>query len=84
MVELTSLQLFKTFPMKLGWASYCCLEKWESCACAISVRRWISLSQDLPSSGNAPGKWIITGSQTGQVGSLPLISAYSVMGCSGN
>lgn len=29
-------------------------------------------AKDLPSFGNAPGKWTIAGSQAGQVGSLPL------------
>ena len=29
----------KTSPMKLGWGSYCCSRRVESCACAISVRR---------------------------------------------
>lgn len=38
-MSLLPLQLFKTSPMKLGWGSYCCSRRVESCACAISVRR---------------------------------------------
>ena len=37
-----------------------------------------------PSSGNAPGKRSIAGSQAGEMGSLSLIPAYSFLGCSGD
>lgn len=47
-MSLLPLQLFKTSPMKLGWGSYCCSRRVESCACAISVRRSPSPSPRSP------------------------------------
>ena len=85
MAELTSLQLFKNLSDETRLGIVLLLrEMGELCVCDLCTALDQSQTQDLPSSGNAPGKWIITGSQAGQVGSLPLISAYSVIGCSGN
>ncbi len=55
---------------------------------AVRVRSLYSAgsvaAQDLPPSGNAPGKRSIAGSQAGEMGSLSLIPAYSILGCSGD
>ena len=54
---------------------------------AVRVRPCTALEQshqNLPPSCNASGKWPIAGSQTGKMGSLPLIPAYSFLGRSGD
>ncbi len=65
-MTLTALKLFKTCPMKPVWVLSCCSGRWENCASAISARRWMSPSPRFPSSGNAPGKRSIAGSQAGK------------------
>ncbi len=76
-MPLQPLSFSKTCPMKPVWVLSCCSGSWENCASAISARRWMSPSPRSPSSGNAPGKRSIAGSQAGEMGSLSLIPAYS-------
>lgn len=76
-MPLTALKLFKNLSDETRLGIVLLLRELENCASAISARRWMSPSPRSPSSGNAPGKRSIAGSQAGEMGSLSLIPAYS-------
>lgn len=65
-MPLTALKLFKNLSDETRLGIVLLLRSWENCASAISARRWMSPSPRSPSSGNAPGKRSIAGSQAGK------------------
>ncbi len=79
-MSLLPLQLFKTSPMKLGWGSYCCSRRVESCACAISVRRSPSPSPRSPAiwrcSVRADCCWIVN-RVSGSITASPQMPAWA-------
>ncbi len=84
-MPLTALKLFKNLSDETRLGIVLLLrELGELCVCDFCTALDRVPAQDLPSSGNAPGKRSIAGSQAGEMGSLSLIPAYSFLGCSGD